>query len=472
MKKLIALLLVLTLPLSFIACSNDETSSGEDTSNQEQTASTEADESNTNDTTKAPDNFEETLDFNKETTIEETVIYNKDGLKVTAKSLKHCSEIDGHMLFWYSALEKISKQHGYMLFSIEVENTSGEEIVCNFTEKISINGFEISTTDPDPMSSFAHFGNIHAFIFDSQGKDCSRDSIYLSPGEWNRIDYYLDCVTLMSLRIFEIAEIKPTGAKMGGYRNQERNGIIDCQKVKTSAFQSHNNSATHSEALMAEAFEAKGRELVYFSDFSSGMYYNYAEDKGYGSVTVLSAALIEGGTGDADHPDDHAIIWIENSGDVDLYINNGFASNMGLPLCVGEKGILFAPISFSPQQSDPVYINCSKSPDPYNEASGSYETPLLSFDLLINLSDTENGSNAKGIEVYKNGSESAICAMLSFDSSNNFAACSIRCCFICAAIDIPYTSLNAFFSVVGFIRNRFDKSSMVTLSPRCFSKYS
>ena len=51
-------------------------------------------------------------------------------------------------------------------------------------------------------------------------------------------------------------------------------------------------------------------------------------------------------------------------------------------------------------------------------------------------------------------------------SDKCFFTVSYRC------ISMPISSLNAFFNVVGFIRNCFDKSSIVTLSARCSSKYS
>ena len=43
----------------------------------------------------------------------------------------------------------------------------------------------------------------------------------------------------------------------------------------------------------------------------------------------------------------------------------------------------------------------------------------------------------------------------------------MRCCFMCAAIVVPYTFLNTVFSVVVFIRNSLDSVSIVMRSLMC-----
>ena len=54
-----------------------------------------------------------------------------------------------------------------------------------------------------------------------------------------------------------------------------------------------------------------------------------------------------------------------------------------------------------------------------------------------------------------------------FALSSSPAASSMRCCFMCAAIVVPYTFLNTVFSVVVFIRNSLDSVSIVMRSLMC-----
>ena len=53
---------------------------------------------------------------------------------------------------------------------------------------------------------------------------------------------------------------------------------------------------------------------------------------------------------------------------------------------------------------------------------------------------------------------------LPLPSRKRISARSIRCSLVCAAIDAPYTSLNAFLSVVGLMWNFRESSSIVTRS--------
>lgn len=213
MKKLLSLLLSMCYVVSLAACSNSQNGSSKPTASQEQTDNT---------VTEAPESAEEELGvFNKNASITETVLFEENGVKITATGLSYTD---------YSAD-----------LALTIENNSGKDLSfisnslgysCN-----SINGYMVND------------GYLNCDVANEKKAN-------------DTISFSLD--SLMLYGINEIADIEIGFDISDADYNHTYSGP---RQIKTSAFETHDYSPDYyQESITSSATQnAFGYEISYFS---------------------------------------------------------------------------------------------------------------------------------------------------------------------------------------------------------------
>lgn len=393
MKKLIALLLALILSASLVACGDSETSSGDGTNSLEQTASGGLNGFTTDDSTETPeDSDRKTLEFNKDTPIEETVIYNKDALKVTAMNLTHCNYEEKNPYYGGEVnllpFGEVSLKYGYMLLSIKIENTSDKEMLYRFDQDISVNGLRFEVRE------LGRYDLLDSLFVNTYNDD--HEFGYIGHDKERIVYFQLDCMMLMSYGIYEIADLQIFGHEYN--KEHYHIGEIECS-IKTSAFESYDYNTNHYQNKMADFIDVAGFEIVKFSTPGQTLSSN-----GH-VIKVLSTAVVEMAS------QDKMQIWIELE-NLSSFRVQGTANYdntvLGDPQFrntiwpkSGEKFILKCEFDKPLDQVRwyTTYLNLNR------EVFGNPNEGACHFEICVFLSESAEEHNASGAEIYNTGNE-------------------------------------------------------------------
>ena len=273
MKRFLSIFLSICFLSGLVACSHNSAPSDNTSGNQQQTTTSKTEQTipDTSEDTTEDSTEEPLLEYNNITPIKETVLYDKGGLKVTAKSLTHSKyEVAADYDAGYIDISlggdtdskyyegpnyvlphgELSHKYGYMSFIIEVENSTDSQLHYTFEEFLQINGQSFDLVD---------FFSDHSFT--SATNDVLGSTANIYPRETRNINFMLDCLTLMSYGIYEITDIQIIGFEyneMGAYINDT--GYL---QVKTSSAESHDYNTNYYNTRMNDFAEAVGIKIIH-----------------------------------------------------------------------------------------------------------------------------------------------------------------------------------------------------------------